>query len=78
MNRLLNESWIEGLPDNIVDNLEALNRYVVLRLCERIKEIGDIGTSDSHRLMSVIGPERHREGNSPHYGYEPERGTAAV
>lgn len=54
MNRLLNESWIEGLPDNIVDNLEALNRYVVLRLCERIKEIGDIGTSDSHRLMSVI------------------------
>lgn len=54
MSRLLNESWIEGLPDNIVDNLEALNRYVVLRLCERIKEIGDIGTSDSHRLMSVI------------------------
>ena len=54
MSRLLNESWIEGLPDNIVDNLEALNRYVVLRLCARIKEIGDIGTSDSHRLMSVI------------------------
>lgn len=54
MSRLLNESWIEGLPDNIVDNLEALNRYVVLRLCERIKEIGDIGTSDSLRLKSVI------------------------
>lgn len=54
MSRLLNESWIEGLPDNIVDNLEDLNRYVVRRICERIKEIGDIGTSDSHRLMSVI------------------------
>lgn len=54
MNRLLNEYWIEGLPDNIVENLEALNRYVVLRICQRIKEIGDIGTSDSHRLMSVI------------------------
>ncbi len=54
MSCLLNESWIEGLPDNIVDNLEALNRYVVRRICERIKEIGDIGTSDSHRLMSVI------------------------
>ena len=54
MSRLLNESWIERLPDNIVDNLESLNRYVVLRLCERIKEIGDIGTSDSRRLMSVI------------------------
>lgn len=54
MSRLLNESWIEGLPDNIVENLEALNRYVVLRICQRIKEIGDIGTSDTHRLMSVI------------------------
>lgn len=54
MNRMLNESWIEGLPDNIVENLEALNRYVVRRICERIKEIGDIGTSDSHRLMNVI------------------------
>lgn len=54
MNRLLNESWIEGLPDNIVENLEELNRYVVRRICERIREIGDIGTSDTNRLMSVI------------------------
>lgn len=54
MSRLLNESWIEGLPDNIVENLEELNRYVVRRICERIKEIGDIGTSDSHRLKSAI------------------------
>lgn len=54
MNRLLNESWIEGLPDNIVENLEDLNRYVVRRICERIREIGDIGTSDANRLMSVI------------------------
>lgn len=54
MNRLLNESWIEGLPDNIVENLEELNRYVVQRICERIKEIGDIGTSDSLRLKSAI------------------------
>lgn len=54
MNRLLNESWIEGLPDNIVENLEALNRYVVQRICERIKEIGDIGASDSLRLKSAI------------------------
>lgn len=54
MNRLLNESWIEGLPDNIVENLEELNRYVVRRICERIREIGDIGTSDAHRLKNVI------------------------
>lgn len=54
MNRLLNESWIEELPDNIVENLEALNRYVITRICERIREIGDIGASDAQRLKSVI------------------------
>lgn len=54
MSRLLNENWLQGLPDNIVENLEDLNRYVVQRICERIQEIGDIGTSDSHRLMSAI------------------------
>ena len=54
MNRLLNESWIEGLPDSIVENLEELNRYVVQRICERIREIGDIGASDAHRLKSAI------------------------
>lgn len=54
MNRLLNEAWIEGLPDNAVHNLEALNRYVVFRICRRIREIGDVGASDAHRLKSVI------------------------
>lgn len=50
MSRLLNESWIEGLPDNIVSNMEALNKYVVQRICERIRKIGDIGSADSHRI----------------------------
>lgn len=54
MSRLLNESWIEGLPDPIVENLEALNRYVVLRVCERIRKIGDIGAADAHRLKSAV------------------------
>lgn len=54
MSRLLNESWIEGLPDPIVENLEALNRYVVLRICERIRKIGDIGAADAHRLKSAV------------------------
>lgn len=54
MIRLLNESWIEGLPDPIVENLEALNRYVVLRVCERIRKIGDIGAADAHRLKSAV------------------------
>lgn len=54
MSRLLNESWIEGLPDNIVDNLETLNDYVVQRICERIRKIGDIGTADAYRLKTAI------------------------
>lgn len=54
MSQLLNESWIEGLPDNIVRNLESLNNYVVQRICKRIKEIGDIGASDYHRLKMAI------------------------
>jgi len=54
VSRLLNESWIEGLPDSIVENLEALNRYVILRVCERIRKIGDIGAADAHRLKSAV------------------------
>lgn len=54
MSRLLNESWIEGLPDPIVENLEALNRYVVTRICERIQKIGSIGAADAHRLKSAV------------------------
>lgn len=54
MSRLLNESWLEGLPDNIVENMEALNNYVVQRICERIRKIGDIGAADAHRLKTAI------------------------
>lgn len=54
MSHLLNESWIEGLPDPIVENLEGLNRYVVLRVCERIRKIGDIGAADARRLKSAV------------------------
>lgn len=61
MSRLLNESWIEGLPDPIVENLEALNRYVVLRICERIRKIGDIGAADAHRLKSAVEYAAMRE-----------------
>ena len=51
MSRLLRESWVESLPDNVVKNLESLNDYVVQRIC---KTIGKIGASDAHRLKSAI------------------------
>ena len=54
MNRLLNESYLNSLPDPIAKNMEALNQYVVDRICKRIKQIGTISPSDAHRLKSAI------------------------
>lgn len=54
MNRLLNESYLNSLPDPIAKNMEALNQYVVERICKRIQKIGTITPSDAHRLKSAI------------------------
>lgn len=42
------------MPDGIVGNLESLNNYVVQRICERIRKIGNIGTADAQRLKTAI------------------------
>lgn len=54
MSRLLSESYIRYLPDPIAKNMEALNQYVVERICKRIKQVGSISASDTHRLKSAI------------------------
>ena len=54
MSRLLSETYINSLPDPIAKNMEALNQYVVERICKRIKEVGSISASDAHRLKSAI------------------------
>lgn len=54
MSRLLSESYLNSLPDPIAKNIEALNQYVVERICKRIKEVGSISASDAHRLKSAI------------------------
>lgn len=54
MNRLLSESYLNSLPDPISKNMEALNQYVVERICKRIQKIGSISASDAHRLKSAI------------------------
>lgn len=54
MNRLLSESYLSSLPDPIAKNMQALNAYVVKRLCERIGKIGKVSPSDAHRLKSAI------------------------
>lgn len=54
MRRLLSESYLNSLPDPIAQNMEALNQYVVERICKRIKDVGSISASDAHRLKSAI------------------------
>lgn len=54
MSRLLSETYLNSLPDPIAKNMEALNQYVVERICKRIQKIGSISVSDAHRLKSAI------------------------
>lgn len=54
MSKLLNESWLEQLPDNVVKNMELLNDYVVQKIAEQIRAIGDIGAANAYRLKSAI------------------------
>ena len=54
MTRLLSETYLNSLPDPIAKNMEALNQYVVERICKRIQKIGTITPSDAHRLKSAI------------------------
>ena len=42
MSRLLSESYLNSLPDPIAKNMEALNQYVVERICKRIQKIGEM------------------------------------
>ena len=54
MSRLLSEKYLDSLPDPIAKNMQALNAYVIKRLCERIGKIGKVSPSDAHRLKSAI------------------------
>ena len=54
MSRLLSESYLNSLPDPIAKNMEALNQYVVERICKRIKKIGKLTVQDAAKLYSAI------------------------
>ena len=54
MSRLLSESYINSLPDPIAKNMEALNQYVVDRICKRIQKIGKLTVQDASKLYSAI------------------------
>lgn len=54
MSRLLSESYLNSLPDPIAKNMEALNQYVVERICNRIQKIGKLTVQDAAKLYSAI------------------------
>lgn len=54
MSRLLSESYLNSLPEPIAKNMEALNQYVVERICKRIQKIGKLTVQDASKLYSAI------------------------
>ena len=54
MSRLLSETYLNSLPDPIAKNMEALNQYVVERICKRIQKIGKLTVRDASKLYSAI------------------------
>lgn len=54
MSRLLSETYLNSLPDPIAKNMEALNQYVVERICKRIQKIGKLNVQDASKLYSAI------------------------
>ena len=54
MSRLLSETYLNSLPDPIAKNMEALNQYVVERICKRIEKIGKLTVRDAAKLYSAI------------------------
>ena len=54
MSRLLSETYLNSLPDPISKNMEALNQYVVERICKRIQKIGKLTVQDAAKLYSAI------------------------
>lgn len=54
MSRILKESYINSLPDPIADNMIALQKYVVERICKRLKSIGKLSASDAQAIKSAV------------------------
>ncbi len=54
MSKLLSEEWLTALPEPIVAHFEALNDYVVQRICKRIKTIGELSSEDIDHLKTAV------------------------
>ena len=55
LNKLFEENYIEGLPENIVENLNYANNYVIQVICKRLYEIGQLQSSyDLAQLKNAL------------------------
>ncbi len=54
MNRLLDENWLESLPDTVADNMEKQNAEIIEVICRRIKYFGDLRPTEVKKLTNSI------------------------
>ena len=54
MSNLLDEKWLESLPEPVVDNMEKLNAKVIKVICERIKYFGDLRPTEVKKLTNSL------------------------
>lgn len=52
MNNLLDEKWLEALPDKVTDNLIKQNAEVITVICERIKYFGNLRPTEVAMLTN--------------------------
>lgn len=54
MNNLLNEKWLEALPEKVTENLIKQNTEVIKVICERIKYFGDLRPTEIKKLTNSV------------------------
>lgn len=60
MNNLLDEKWLEALPDKVTDNLMKQNAEVITVICERIKYFGNLRPTEITMLTNSLAFARSR------------------
>ena len=54
MYKLLNEKWLESLPEPVVENLQQQNAEVIKIICDRIKYFGNLRPTEINKLTNSV------------------------
>lgn len=54
MNKLLDENWLESLPDTVAENMEKQNAEIIEVICRRIKYFGDLRPTEVKKLTNSM------------------------